>query len=208
MYQQFPNIGYFLSRLDQDVLKPLIQEVSLIQNNFDSAKKNNLNLAGHIEKEYQIIESKKLLESIILPLIVQYNKESEILKQTNVMSEDLPLYLDTAWVNFQKKYEYNPLHDHEGILSFVLWLSIPYNIEAELTQGMGRFSNSNHAAHFELVYTNSLGQVAAVRLPVDKTYENSILIFPSKMSHCVYPFVTSDDYRISVSGNFKLLVRY
>ncbi len=27
-------------------------------------------------------------------------------------------------------------------------------------------------------------------------------IYPAKQLHCVYPFYTSDEYRISVSGNF------
>jgi len=28
-----------------------------------------------------------------------------------------------------------------------------------------------------------------------------MLIFPARMTHCVYPFYTSQDYRISISGN-------
>ena len=28
-----------------------------------------------------------------------------------------------------------------------------------------------------------------------------IIFFPSKLNHCVYPFYTSDDTRISISGN-------
>jgi len=28
-------------------------------------------------------------------------------------------------------------------------------------------------------------------------------MFPSLLAHCVYPFYTSDDYRISISGNIK-----
>ena len=33
-----------------------------------------------------------------------------------------------------------------------------------------------------------------------------ILLFPSEMYHGVYPFYTSDDYRISVSGNFNFKI--
>jgi inosine/xanthosine triphosphate pyrophosphatase family protein len=38
----------------------------------------------------------------------------------------------------------------------------------------------------------------------DKTFEGKIAFFPSKLSHCVYPFYSSDDVRISISGNIKL----
>jgi hypothetical protein len=31
--------------------------------------------------------------------------------------------------------------------------------------------------------------------------ENTLLLFPAKLTHAVYPFYSSDDYRISVSGN-------
>jgi len=31
-------------------------------------------------------------------------------------------------------------------------------------------------------------------------------MFPSQLIHAVYPFYTSDEYRISVSGNIKFKV--
>jgi hypothetical protein len=43
-----------------------------------------------------------------------------------------------------------------------------------------------------------------MQLPVDKTFEGKIAFFPSKLSHCVYPFYSSDGIRISISGNIKL----
>ena len=41
-------------------------------------------------------------------------------------------------------------------------------------------------------------------LPVDKTWEGMMLMFPSKLHHSVYPFYTSDEKRISVSGNISI----
>jgi hypothetical protein len=40
-------------------------------------------------------------------------------------------------------------------------------------------------------------------LPVDKTWENVIVLFPAGLTHSVSPFYSSDDYRISVAGNIK-----
>ena len=34
--------------------------------------------------------------------------------------------------------------------------------------------------------------------------ERVMLVFPAALQHAVYPFYTSDDYRISVSGNVRL----
>jgi hypothetical protein len=41
---------------------------------------------------------------------------------------------------------------------------------------------------------------------VDNTWEGKMALFPADLNHIVYPFYTSEDYRISISGNvgFKL----
>ena len=38
-------------------------------------------------------------------------------------------------------------------------------------------------------------------MPVDKSYERKIILFPGDTLHSVSPFYTSDDYRVTVSGN-------
>ena len=47
-------------------------------------------------------------------------------------------------------------------------------------------------------------EVGFKMLDVDNEYEGKIMMFPSSLVHCVYPFYTSDDYRISLSGNIWL----
>ena len=42
------------------------------------------------------------------------------------------------------------------------------------------------------------------RIPIDSTWEGHIIMFPANLQHCVYPFYTSDDTRISFSGNILL----
>ena len=43
-------------------------------------------------------------------------------------------------------------------------------------------------------------------LPVDKSFEGKMLMFSANQLHEVYPFYTSDDLRVTVSGNFKYKV--
>ena len=62
-------------------------------------------------------------------------------------------------------------------------------------------SNNNVPCHFQFSYTGILGGISNHYVPVDESYENTMMLFPSKLMHCVYPFFTSDDYRISVAGN-------
>jgi hypothetical protein len=42
-------------------------------------------------------------------------------------------------------------------------------------------------------------------IDVDKSFEGKMLMFPNSAYHTVYPFYTSDDYRITVSGNLDIV---
>ena len=53
----------------------------------------------------------------------------------------------------------------------------------------------------DFVYTDIWGRISSHSLNLDKSCEGKIAIFPSVLNHIVYPFHTSDNYRISVSGN-------
>ena len=113
----------------------------------------------------------------------------------------MPLGVSDVWVNFQSKHEFNPAHDHSGVLSFVLWINIPYTIKEENEKSPGKKSKRPLSGHFGFYYTNILGQICFYDIPADTTMENCMLIFPSKLTHTVHPFYSSDEYRISVSGN-------
>ena len=65
---------------------------------------------------------------------------------------------------------------------------------------------NNHATpclngSFEISYTDILGQLIRYSMLLDKKDEGTMLMFPSNTQHCVYPFYTSDEERISISGN-------
>ena len=109
--------------------------------------------------------------------------------------------LQELWVNFQKKYEFNPIHKHRGIFSFVIWMEIPYDLEAEYSLPWVRQSNSQRASNF--VFVDSLGGSTAIE--VDKTFEGVCCFFPSNLKHLVYPFYTSEQKRVSISGNLTLV---
>ena len=42
---------------------------------------------------------------------------------------------------------------------------------------------------------------------IDKSWEGVMILFPADTAHQVYPFYTSDDYRISISGNLTRNIR-
>ena len=194
------SLGYLHTKVPSDILSDLNAQANLIlANNFQNAKPNNKDLAGIIEKEF-VLPNQQKLSLFILELC----KHFWLFEYNNTNANKKHCITDT-WINFQKKYEYNPLHWHTGNLSFVLWLKIPYNLEDEknIVSAKESLTIKEEIAGFEFVFPNfkNFEHVKRHSIPSTKEREGEIILFKSSLDHMVYPFYTSDDYRISVSGN-------
>jgi hypothetical protein len=203
--KNFPNYGYSISALPEDVLDVIKKEISNLQtSNKDKIYKN---LAGHLESQYYLKESRDVLTPVILELANEYllswNYESEILRN-NPTVKAISFKLDHIWANLQKKTEYNPLHSHTGVFSFVAWINIPYDLETEMNMPNVSSSNNPLATTFNFVYTNVFGEISTLPFFAEKKHEGTIIFFPAKLKHLVYPFLTSDEHRITISGNVSL----
>ena len=51
------------------------------------------------------------------------------------------------------------------------------------------------------MYNTILGDTRQEIIPVSKEMEGCIMMFPSTMMHCVYPYYTTTERRISIAGN-------
>ena len=202
----FNQFGAYSAKLRPEDLTPLTSEIEKIKNNPENATQWNKKLAGNIRKEFVLTDCHEYMEKYLLPLIAEYDKSVNYLNSINILTGNYPLVLENIWVNFQEKTEFNPIHSHSGIYSFVIWIKIPYTIEDEIKLSPGHNSNMPVAGTFNFYYVNDLGRISHKTIPADSSYENTIMVFPSQLNHCVYPFYSSDEYRISVSGNFKLKV--
>jgi len=196
-HRSFPNLGYIFADVPKVILDTLTKETDAIQADFSEGKPYNANLVGNIEHEYQLFKSRAPVEQWLAEVSKEYFKHNTHLGIHNPRT----FHLHSMWANFQKKHEYNPLHNHFGALSFVIWLKVPFNIEDEFAQESQKNAILKTAGCFELAYTDALGSVSLELFKVDRTFEGKMLLFPSQIKHAVHPFVTSDEYRISVSGN-------
>ena len=170
----------------------------------DKSKKYNSRLAGNIKEEYNLQEHipyvKKFIETIA-------DNNFKWMKNFPLSSnKNKCLVLKELWVNYQKKLEFNPLHCHDGILSFILFIKIPYNIEDELKAAPGIDSVKNLAGHLQFVCPNKgfFRSLETKSIPVDKKFEKKGLMFPALLYHTVYPFYKNEDLRITISGNLFL----
>lgn len=206
MYFTLPNIGIMAVELTTEQLHPIRQEINKIMIDWNSATSRSKTLAGQIEHEYTLTDSYNQLEAIVKESVGRYRNEGDYVQQINVMSDSKPLYLDSPWVNFQRKGEYNPPHTHGGVLSYVIWIRIPYLSKDEESAGPGYNSAQSLAGKFSFTYTDILGKINHYHIDADQSKEGTMLMFPSNLTHSVHPFYTSDEYRISVAGNIKFKV--
>ena len=202
MFQKtpLPNVGLTNSYLPSEIYQALNREIVDIHNDDSKTMRMNKSLAGQITKEYQITKSRELLDPFLEEMGKAYQKQWNYYPKENPNNNKLTV--ESVWVNMQKKLEVNPLHNHDGTLSFVAWLYVPFKLEDE--RNMENCKNSRTmelASTFQFVYTTALGTIVNCPMFVEKGWEGRIVMFPAKLLHVVYPFQTSDDYRISIAGN-------
>jgi len=206
-HTHLPNVGLTNGKIPPNIYQALNQEIVDIHTASEtgSLDKNgimqmNPSLAGQITKEYQITKSLPLLNPYLEEMARAYQKEWDYYPKENPNNNKLTV--ESVWVNMQKKLEVNPLHNHDGTLSFVAWLHVPFKLEDE--RNMPNCKNSRTvelASTFQFVYNTALGTIANCPMFVESGWEARIVMFPAKLLHMVYPFQTSDDYRISIAGN-------
>jgi len=203
----FPNFGFLLKKIPYDLFRKIKNETKFIEKDFSNHQNVSHKLSGNIRNEFDLTDCKRELQNYVLELVKEYDAQFNYISSVDPLNGNVPLILDMLWVNFQKKYEFNPNHSHSGVMSFVIWIQIPYDLADELESSPGKYSVDNMASKFQFSYSDILGRMKSYQISLDKSFEGTICLFPSKLTHCVYPFYTSDDYRISVSGNILLKVK-
>ncbi len=165
----------------------------------------NKNLIGHIKEEYHY----DAIPNMVADFLIEKTKHkpvSDFVNYIEVLEFDAPIKLGSLWTNHQRKYEFNPIHTHNGFASFIIFLEIPYDLNDELnyfTELAGH--NQSHyytcTSKLALLTMDRHFKINANPIPVDKSFEGKMLMFPAHTPHIVYPFYTSDGVRRTVSGN-------
>ena len=178
-----PNITWLEEKIPTEIYTYLFSQIAKAKHNYKPK------LVGHISKSLELPDEQGVFTRYLIDTCKQ-------LHWANVTR------LDSLWVNFQKKHEYNPYHQHSGQVSFVLWMKIPYKQEDEQETEVAKQINSRCLnGAFEITYMNLVGVLANYAYFLDPSMEGFMVMFPSETRHCVYPFYTSDEERISISGN-------
>ncbi len=168
----------------------------------------NKHLVGHIEKSFKIEDKNDIFwKEVILPHLNYYGEAFNHDHTKIPMDGRYETYLDTLWVNYQNKHEFNPFHDHGGIYSFAIWMKIPtyHKEQNELDNTTDNDYSINSTFQFQ--YINTLGDVLTCTYEMNPDMEGTMVFFPAKMQHGVHPFYECDEQRISIAGNISLRTR-
>jgi len=204
--------GYIIDTIPKHIIEGIETSISSLDLQYpENLISNHYSLAGNIANQY-VIPVDTELEDYVLWLCRCYTDAfPKFLESTNyskAVNKDSPLQLEifSLWVNFMKKYEFNPPHNHSGKFSFVIWHKIPYELEAEMRYSPSkRLDVGNLSGTFQFLYPYfSEEGLSLTNIRADKKYEGKICIFPSYLHHSVFPFYSSNEYRISVAGNLKI----
>ena len=212
---KFCALGPFLvqTKIEQEFIDLLLEKG-------DECRKKNLDYAYNSKHQFQLAPWKVPLAGMVREAHYYDNKEyakwflpkispyiDEYIKEVSDYSSapafrgpkqmldmdfvDIP----SLWVNYQKGSEYLPPHNHDGDLSFVIYLQVPDEIKKESEEVIGSGSFPGHINFdygVQLPFSNNCFR----HLPE----VGDLFIFPAWLKHHVYSF-KADVERISVSGD-------
>tara|TARA_B100000424_G_C22769866_1_gene414598 strand:- start:37 stop:708 length:672 start_codon:yes stop_codon:yes gene_type:complete len=200
MHEVFAPFGPLIYRADVqgDFLNFLLEHLNVMRNGEDAKH----TLAGNIESQKFALYPQQEFISFVHPHITNYLNENYLRTEkiySNTFSKR-KLYnpknskisynlMQGPWINFSKKGEFNPMHNHSGKISAIIFIDVPDKLEQERDDSPYSMKSS---ASLEFVFGN---QHTIINPKTGMMY-----LFPSHLWHLVYPF-NSDVERISMSFN-------
>ena len=170
----------------------------LLNHNFTT--KANDKLAGHLKTSYFYDGWPTDFEEYLINKVKNDNTLMNEAKKLKLLNDNTFLGLDALWINKQKKHEFNPIHTHHGIFSFIIPLQIPYDLNEEDRNVFGGIKSDISTSRLTFIKSEN-DTVMYELVNMDQSYIGKLLMFSAKLKHMVYPFYTSDEYRITVAGN-------
>jgi hypothetical protein len=183
-----PNLGYLKVKIPQELFLSIQEECLQASDITHTSFTSGLAKMG-VPKHFWLDKNKNRLNEYVIEVAREYlerfkNTVSMIFKSEGLINVELKP--DNPWINIQNKNEFIPNHDHYGFLSYTIWINIPA------------------PCMFEFVYNCSTGMHLRMKITLNKESEGTLIMFPSKMVHCAYPFFNSQEKRISIAGNITL----
>jgi hypothetical protein len=206
-WHTFDNFGYTLTKVPSQIMDILRVERKKHATGDPVLRHMNKNLVGQINKEHDVTHIKEVphVKDFLLDSAQTYANIFNLPRVPNDVytnHDEWDICVDKMWMNVQERGEYNPIHSHKGIMSFVIWFEIPYDIQEEKSLNNAKYSNLPSNGDFFFHPINTFGQLYSVPMNVGKNSEGTMCMFHAKLLHSVTPFFTTNKQRVTFSGNF------
>lgn len=179
-----PNYGFVKTKLPKDIYTSVLKECLNMKNKKEFI--SGLTEPG-VAKHYYVKNNLDKIQNFISTVVDYYNKQyPNYLKNIKVLNKNLPMEFQRPWINYQKQGEYVPMHEHDGVLSYNIWMKLPSK------------------SIFEFNYNSITGRNLSNTIYLNKKDEGTVVLFPSLLPHIVYPFYNTTKTRISIAGNIVL----
>jgi hypothetical protein len=201
MSEKEPWIDTRLSQKEMDFLWGLISEENKV--NFSNK------LAGNISKSEQIKDKDNWFYETTLKKLTEkmfYDDWDNYRKYHLIKEQPLPEFeMNNFWVNYMKQHEFNPIHNHDGLYSFVIFMKIPTHWKEQHALPISANSNSPNASDFAFVRSEKDREdCITIHFRLSSEDGGRMLFFPAWLSHLVYPFYGTEEERITISGNIRM----
>ena len=179
-----PNYGFVKTKLPKNIYSSVLKECLNMKDKEEFT--SGLTEPG-VTKHYYVKDNLDKIQNFMSTVATYYNEQyPRYLKSIRVLNKNLPMGFQRPWINYQKQGEYVPMHEHDGILSYNIWIKLP-------TKSI-----------FEFNYNSIIGRNLSNIIHLDKKDEGTVVLFPSLLQHIVYPFHNTTKTRISIAGNIVL----
>ena len=181
------NDGIIKDTLSRGLFRELRQEAENVETE-GTRHRTGLSYMNYTCPHYNVSEPlKRKLFDFIDGYIDKYNQKYSYTSELRVLSHSSPWVFDTPWYNLMNPQTYLPLHDHDGVLSYTVWLKLP--TKSKIT----------------FVYQSITGSLYRHDYQLTPKDEGKFIIFPAKLNHMVDPYEGDpNEVRISLAGNIML----
>jgi len=200
---ELPNIPIMQANLPEPVMTYLWQLIDVAKANPKDLKGV---LAGNISTSFELHDEQNIFETFCVPSLLSLDEKIGRGWHPLNSGHKYNYKLTNLWVNYQRQTEFNPVHDHGGSYSFVVWMKIPTSNKEQQELPIAKESlNGDSISNFAFLYTDVIGNIRSLSIPMERETAGSMVIFPSRMKHQVYPFYECDEERVSIAGNFGVM---
>ena len=123
--KQLPNDGYIRGSLPKNLFDSLLGE-ALECNNQEIVTGLKRPEGNETCSHYDVsIKNTDFLKDFIFPYLGEYMENFSYITNIECLSSNSPFVFGKPWFNLQKPNDYLPIHSHNGVLSYSIWLKLP-----------------------------------------------------------------------------------